>query len=1067
MKKIYSKILATAALTACIGGINAQITTFPYTEDFEGESQGGTSCGNAYTMAATGWTNETNDDIDWTADVGGTTSSNTGPSVDNTTGTSSGFYLYTETSSCYNQTAHLTTPVLDFTTLNYPNVDFAYHLYGAAMGTLHVDISTDGGGTWTLDVIPSLNDNQNVWQMQTINLTPYAGQSNVKLRFRGVTGTSFTSDMAIDDFSAYEGPSCPAPDGLTVTYNDNDSVIFTWNAGYNETMWNIELGTVGFTPGTGAEITAQSSTNMLDTISGLTQLTDYEIYIQADCGGGDESSWVGPLSFTTLPNCPDITGLTLDGVSADTVFLSWTGSGTESMWNIEYGPAGYTAGTGTVVASTNTTDTITGLAAGTAYDFYVQSDCGGADQGIWIGPISASTGCFTITPYTLPFTEDFETLTTATYFGNTAVYCGTDYAWDFATGNATNGRLRVGADAVTALSGTGSATMDVDPSAGTTTQEMILTIDLSGYSASNNLFLSFDYMHHGDESNTNDRVWVRGSDTDAWLVVYDWIGNATSGSGFTYNVEEINISAFLTAGGQTPSSTFQVKFGQEDNFPATSTTASDGLTIDNVVIEEITCPKPTNIFASYINADTVVLSWTAGLGETAWNVEYGTIGFTQGSGTSAMFDSNPDTITGLSLGGIYDFYLQADCGGGDASTWQGPITVAMPIVNDTACGAILVDVDGQTRFFSNVGATVDPGESALGNSPNNTVWFQAIVPASGHMAIGTCDTPIDTELEVFADTADCSDFSTFGSLGYADWNPWGCTGSHPAGIELCGLTPGDTVIFWVGSWSNGNTGIFPLTLWDLEVEAGSGTDITLCETDSLDLWTQLSGQDHNMGNWDYPNNPNGITDDSVFVAANATIGGDEVYYIIANSCMEDTATVTVDVVGPANSGTAVNPFDACNTNVFLFDGLTGTVDMGGTWSDDTGTGLLQGDVFVAHAVPVGGYNFTYTATNGVCPDQSTTITVNIMDCTDIPESDINFSVYPNPNNGEFFVENNGNTGLVTIEVIDIQGKVVYNNRLNISNGDRESISIENAESGMYMIRIISNDNVVNHPMIVK
>ncbi len=869
-----------------------------------------------------------------------------------------------------------------------------------------------------------------------------------------------TGTWTIDVHSA----TCVPPSGFTLGPLDNDSAFVSWTAGGSETMWNIEYGPAGFTQGTGTTQTV--NTVLGDTISGLTQLTDYDVYIQSDCGGGDVSGWVGPLSFTTLPNCPDITGLTLDGVSADTVFLSWTGSGTESMWNIEYGPAGYTAGTGTVVASTNTTDTITGLAAGTAYDFYVQSDCGGADQGIWIGPISASTGCYSLTPYTLPFTEDFETLTTATYFGNTAVYCGTDYAWDFATGNATNGRLRVGADAVTALSGTGSATMDVDPSAGTTTQEMILTIDLSGYSASNNLFLSFDYMHHGDESNTNDRVWVRGSDTDAWLVVYDWIGNAT-GVGVNHNVEEINISAFLTAGGQTPSSTFQVKFGQEDNFPATSTTASDGLTIDNVVIEEITCPKPTNIFASYINADTVVLSWTAGLSETAWNVEYGTIGFTQGSGTTAMFDSNPDTITGLSLGGIYDFYLQADCGGGDASTWQGPITVAMPIVNDTACGAILVDVDGQTRFFSNVGATVDPGESALGNSPNNTIWFQAIVPASGHMAIGTCDTPIDTELEVFADTADCSDFSTFGSLGYADWNPWGCTGSHPAGIELCGLTPGDTVIFWVGSWSNGNTGIIPLTLWDLEVEAGSGTDITLCETDSLDLWTQLSGQDHNMGNWDYPNNPNGITDDSVFVAANATIGGDEVYYIIANSCMEDTATVTVDVVGPANSGTAVNPFDACNTNVNLFAGLTGTVDMGGTWSDDTGTGLLQGDVFVAHGVPVGGYNFTYTASNGVCADQSTTITVNIMDCTDIPESDINFSVYPNPNNGEFFVENNGNTGLVTVEVIDIQGKVVYNNRLNISNGDRESISIENAESGMYMIRIISNDNVVNHPMIVK
>ena len=35
-------------------------------------------------------------------------------------------------------------------------------------------------------------------------------------------------------------------------------------------------------------------------LTGLTDNTTYDVYVQADCGSGDESEWVGPTSFTTL-----------------------------------------------------------------------------------------------------------------------------------------------------------------------------------------------------------------------------------------------------------------------------------------------------------------------------------------------------------------------------------------------------------------------------------------------------------------------------------------------------------------------------------------------------------------------------------------------------------------------------------------------------------------------------------------------------------------------------------------------------------------------------------------------
>ena len=62
---------------------------------------------------------------------------------------------------------------------------------------------------------------------------------------------------------------------------------------------NVDYGAPGIYSGTGTSI----STNPY-TITGLTGSTSYDIYIQADCGAGDVSPWVGPVSITTLTPCP-------------------------------------------------------------------------------------------------------------------------------------------------------------------------------------------------------------------------------------------------------------------------------------------------------------------------------------------------------------------------------------------------------------------------------------------------------------------------------------------------------------------------------------------------------------------------------------------------------------------------------------------------------------------------------------------------------------------------------------------------------------------------------------------
>lgn len=91
------------------------------------------------------------------------------------------------------------------------------------------------------------------------------------------------------------------------------------------------------------------------------------------------------------PTCTAVTGVSINNVSGSTGQVNFslgTGGGTVE---VEYGPAGFTPGAGTVVGGlSGSSYTITGLAATTSYDVYVRRDCGGTTSAS-IGPIGFTT----------------------------------------------------------------------------------------------------------------------------------------------------------------------------------------------------------------------------------------------------------------------------------------------------------------------------------------------------------------------------------------------------------------------------------------------------------------------------------------------------------------------------------------------------------------------------------------------------------------------------------------------------------------------------------------------------
>lgn len=267
-------------------------------------------------------------------------------------------------------------------------------------------------------------------------------------------------------------------------------------------------------------------------------------------------------------------------------------------------------------------------------------------------------------PVTLPYTADFETAGPVDEFTSDEPSINGVCEWAFDEVQS-SGRLRF--NQVTAHSGSKAALMDRTSfdSNNDQTNFLILTIDLSNYSCATDLALSFWHAQYGDESHGNDKVWIRGSDSDSWLEIHD-LTSSQGSNGQWVQVSGLDIDQLLGNNGQSVSSTFQVRFGQEDN----TTYSQDGRAFDDVSITGSAgvscCTDPvidmvqatTNPICS---GDETMLSVTGTLNNaTEWHWYSGSCGGTS-VGTGATINVSPNMTTTYFVRGEGGCVTPGDC----------------------------------------------------------------------------------------------------------------------------------------------------------------------------------------------------------------------------------------------------------------------------------------------------------------------------------------------------------------------------------------------------------------------
>lgn len=184
----------------------------------------------------------------------------------------------------------------------------------------------------------------------------------------------------------------------------------------------------------------------------------------------------------------------------------------------------------------------------------------------------------------------------------------------------------------------------------------------------------------------------------------------------------------------------------------------------------------------------------------------------------------------------------------------------------------------------------------------------------------------------------------------------------------------------------------------------------------------------------------------------------------------DTATTTITITElPLPTAVFTPTVTSGSGTVSLSNGSSDATtyewDFAGLATD---TGALASYTFTEN----GTYDVTLIATNA-CGSDTTVETVTIAGLVGINELGSVFSavqISPNPSNGNFNLKLVANeTSAVIVKVFNLQGQQVYANTINAVAGQAsiQSIQLNNAAAGIYILQVQANDALITEKLIVK
>ncbi len=708
--------------------------------------------------------------------------------------------------------AVLETYPIDISNLSTPKLSF--YLFSnntdnpGDNNTLIVDIYD--GNKWHEDVLVYANDDPD-WVHQSINLSSFNVTGPVKARFtvKGTASTAYYNDILIDDvythcggitldysqnFNGGEFPDCwrrSSSSAITVANNcgsyssphlqingeddasaktpeidvDGDQTIEvsylyrqgSYSCGNNpESDDNITVeywnGNVwdSLTNYDGDSAPNSFTEEQFTITQGLNEHFKLRFYMENGSGSSFDNFNFDDLQIQQ--SCLSVTDLKTTATYDDSANIAFQSNYNYGQtYRIQYGPSGFSPGNGQFITSNDTNVTITGLTPNTSYEVYVRENCRSEDSSALVGPVQFSTDCSINNPVSLPYEEGFESFSGT--HKESAHFCSKNGAnWQFKSDDP-QGRLQFSSSNINPNSGNKAASLDVDASGNFTVNDLILQLNMSNYTVSDQIYLAFFHTHYDEEEHDNDSVWIRGSKTEPWVGVYDLFANQDT----SYIRAEINLSTVLSNAGQSYSSNFQIRFGQEDNYSIGG--VEDGRSFDDMMVYE--CGGANQYWTGTMNDD-----WNNGSNWCSGNVPSSSddVYILQGTPNYPSISSNAksDNITLESGNQPGKVHVQS----GVALEITGNLINNSKNVRDLGDGMVKMTGNNGSQFIKG-NSKVKAGELIIENSQNVVLETAVEVKNTLTLNQGIVDIPSNKDSIIIGNDATVSPAGG-GNASYVD-----------------------------------------------------------------------------------------------------------------------------------------------------------------------------------------------------------------------------------------------------------------------------------------------------------
>ena len=483
---------------------------------------------------------------------------------------------------------------------------------------------------------------------------------------------------------------------------DNEKKISFWSY-LNLVGATIEIGTLS-NPDDFTTFTLYKRLSGLAINQWIQNFVDFSTYYGTDkyvgiriADANNNNTLVFIDDFEYLQNdCTRPSNLMASQISLDGIELSWQTNRSASIdCQIEYGEIGFTPGTGTIINTTSIPTIISGLNSNTKYQFRVRNNCSSSTIN-WSDFYDFKSSCYVTSPYY----ENFDT-----YITGSNVNLQPNICW------TTNENWQ------------SSIYMHISNSQILNFTSSPNSLKISNSGEIENAYLISPYI--GDFNNNKKlKFWVLGQERDAVETIsVGTIKNPLDLNTYeeyqTIDLDDIPLYGkeiyvdFENYSGSNKM--FVIKLPKEILHPPGI--VGNMVEIDNVIFEDKNgCKEPINIHFTQITNNSALVEWDNTNGSLI-EVEYGLQGFIQGTGVHLSTNLNELNINGLLEASNYDFYFKTVCNVNNSVT-IGPIKLT------TSCSSNQLPWIEDFRNLSQYGTNILPecfkyliGNFNLKNSP--------------------------------------------------------------------------------------------------------------------------------------------------------------------------------------------------------------------------------------------------------------------------------------------------------------------------------------------------------------